>query len=136
MYPDKLKISRDHPLTPPLKPSIVRQMPNQSLALDTVFQALASQTRRDVVVRLSRGPASVKELAAPFNMALPSFLQHLEVLEKSGIVSSRKVGRVRTYQIQTPVIAEAETWLGANRKIWETRLDQLDEFLLSQKDKP
>lgn len=109
-------------------------MPNQLLAMDDVFQALASQTRRDVVTRLVKGPASVKELAAPVQMALPSFLQHLDVLEKAGIVRSKKVGRVRTYEIQSPTIKEAESWLSAHRKVWETRLDQLDEFLLSQKE--
>ncbi|WP_299399813.1 helix-turn-helix transcriptional regulator, partial [Pelagibius sp.] len=80
-------------------------MPNQEAALDTVFRALADPTRRAVIQRLNRGPASVTELAEPFDMALPSFLQHLKVLEESGLVRSKKVGRVRTCSVKQRELA-------------------------------
>lgn len=104
-------------------------MPNQSAALDGVFRALSDPTRRAVVERLVRGPAAVSELAKPFGMALPSFTQHLGVLEESGLVRSRKEGRVRTYELQPRRLKAAQTWMEKQRALWERRLDQLDEYL-------
>lgn len=98
--------------------------------LDPVFRALADPTRRAVLARLSSGPTAVSELARPFDMALPSFTQHLTVLERSGLVRSRKVGRVRTYSISMRPLALAEDWMAEQRSIWEQRLDPLDDFLL------
>lgn len=109
-------------------------MPHQSARLDRVFRALADPTRRAVVERLGAGPATVSELARPFGMALPSFAQHLAVLEESGLVRSRKRGRVRTCQLAPRPLADAERWLDAQRALWERRLDQLDRLLLDQKE--
>ena len=106
-------------------------MPNQQTALDTVFRALADPTRRAVLHQLSRGPASVSDLARPFEMALPSFLQHLQVLEEGGLIRSRKAGRVRTCEIQPDRLATAESWIAEQRAIWESRLDRLDAYLRS-----
>jgi DNA-binding transcriptional ArsR family regulator len=104
-------------------------VPNQSIALDRVFQALADPTRRAVLRRLSGGVAPVSELAAPFDMALPSFLQHLKVLEGCGLVRSQKSGRIRTYQISPEPLKVAEGWMTEQRALWERRLDQLDRYL-------
>jgi DNA-binding transcriptional ArsR family regulator len=104
-------------------------MPNQTTQLDRVFQALADPTRRAVLERLGSGPAAVSELAQPFDMALPSFAQHLAVLEKCGLVRSRKAGRVRTYRLTPRRLEAAEQWLSAQRAKWQCRLDQLDDFL-------
>jgi DNA-binding transcriptional ArsR family regulator len=97
--------------------------------LDGVFRALADPTRRAVVERLGRGPAAVGVLAGPFRMALPSFLQHLRVLEGCGLVTSRKKGRVRTYRIANHRFKAAQHWLDRQRVMWERRLDQLDAYL-------
>lgn len=99
-----------------------------------VFHALADPTRRAVVERLSRGPASTSDLARPFAMALPSFTQHMAVLERCGLVASQKRGRIRTYRLTGDHLVTAETWLGAQRSVWERRLDQLDEFLITNKE--
>jgi len=104
-------------------------MPNQEHTLDDVFRALADPTRRAVVQRLSAGPASVKELAEPFDMALPSFMQHLRVLEESGLVLSRKKGRVRTCHIKPRELGEAEEWFARLRAVWEGRFDRLGTYL-------
>jgi DNA-binding transcriptional ArsR family regulator len=105
--------------------------------LDQVFAALADPTRRSVLERLGRGAAPVSELAAPFAMALPSFLQHLKVLEDSGLVRSRKIGRVRTFRIVPRRMQSAERWLARERGMWQRRLDQLDQFLETlDKEKP
>ncbi len=109
-------------------------MPNYSGHLTIVFQALVDPTRRAVVERLTRGPATTTELAEPFAMALPSFAQHLQVLENSGLVSSRKKGRVRTYQLAPEAMEEAQDWLGKQRAGWEKRLDQLDRHLIETKE--
>jgi DNA-binding transcriptional ArsR family regulator len=109
-------------------------MPNQLAAVDRVFQALADPTRRAVVERLSGGPAAVSELARPFKMALPSFAQHLKVLEDCGLVRSRKAGRVRTYQLAPRPLKVAEDWLTSRRALWERRLDQLDAYVKILKD--
>ncbi|SIQ29936.1 metalloregulator ArsR/SmtB family transcription factor [Bosea sp. TND4EK4] len=103
-------------------------------ALDDTFRALADPTRRAVVQALGRGPASVSELARPFEMALPSFLQHLKVLEESGLVTTAKSGRVRTCSLCREPLAAAETWLEAQRNLWTQRLDQLDAFVLQLKN--
>ena len=106
-----------------------KQSSAQSVTLDVVFHALADPTRRAVVERLGRGPAATTELARPFAMALPSFLQHLDVLERSGVVSSRKQGRVRTYELVPEGLGPAQDWLGVQRDVWNRRLDQLDDYL-------
>jgi len=107
-------------------------MPNQELG--RVFQALTDPTRRAVLERLTRGPAPVSELAQPFRMALPSFVQHLQVLEKCGLVQSTKQGRVRTYTLAPQPLKAAEHWLSAQRAHWERRLDALDDFLKTLKE--
>lgn len=107
-------------------------MPKQLPDTDSLFQALADPTRRAVLERLSLGPASVSELALPFEMALPSFVQHLKVLQNSGLVRSSKVGRVRTYALEPQALQRAEGWLSAQRAVWERRLNQLDVFLLTE----
>lgn len=104
--------------------------------VDGVFRALSDPTRRRVLERLSRSPASVSELAAPFDMALPSFVEHLRVLEGCGLVRSRKAGRVRTYQLAPKQLRLAEDWLARQRTLWQRRLDQLDEYLIELKEKP
>ncbi len=109
-------------------------MPNREPALDPLFRALADPTRRAVVARLAGGPAAMSELARPFEMAPPSFLQHLRVLETSGLVVSRKKGRVRTYRLEPKPLRLVEDWLGAQRTTWEARLDQLDAYLAAEKD--
>ena len=98
------------------------------------FHALADDTRLAVVERLSIGPASASQLAEPFEMALPSFMQHLGVLEHAGIVSSHKAGRTRTYQLRPDALRAAATWMSTARSHWERRLDQLDELLLRSDD--
>jgi len=108
-------------------------MPNQLPDLDDVFQALAHPARRHVVRRLSAGTAGVSELAKPFDMALPSFLQHLEVLEDCGLVDSEKVGRVRRYRLTPEPLRAARGWLREQQAVWERRLDQLDDYLLDLK---
>lgn len=97
--------------------------------LDLMFQALADPTRRAIVDRLSRGPASVTELASPFEMSLPAVVQHLQVLEQSGLVTSEKVGRVRTCTLDSAAMSSAEEWINARRRQWQTRLDRLGSFL-------
>lgn len=98
-------------------------------SVDSVFRALSNPTRRHVLERLSRSPASVSELAEPFDMALPSFVQHLKVLEDGGLVRSRKTGRVRTYRLAPERMKLAEDWLVRQRALWERRLDQFDEYV-------
>ncbi|RAX43658.1 transcriptional regulator [Arthrobacter sp. AQ5-06] len=102
--------------------------------LDLVFQALSDRTRRAIVVRLCGGPASVSELAGPFAMSLPAIVQHLQVLENSGLVSSEKIGRVRTCSIVPATVRLAEGWLGARRTHGERRLDRLQAFLAAEPD--
>ena len=107
----------------------------QSAAADVVFHALANPTRRKVVERLSAGPATVTELAEPFDMQLPSFVQHLSVLEQSRLVKSRKQGRVRTYEIAPERFKVAEDWLTERRQLWESRLDRFDAYVQQLKEK-
>jgi DNA-binding transcriptional ArsR family regulator len=103
--------------------------------IDGVFRALSDPTRRRVLERLSRSPATVSELAAPFDMALPSFVQHMGVLEDSGLVRSHKSGRVRIYQLVPKRLQLAEKWLTQQRHLWNSRLDRLDTYLLNLKEK-
>jgi DNA-binding transcriptional ArsR family regulator len=111
-------------------------MLNQSAALDRMFQALADPTRRVMVERLTRGPASVSELAKPLAMSLPAVVQHLQVLQASGLVRSEKVGRVRTCRIEPKALRMAEQWISQRRTIWERRLDRLGEYLAQHPDEP
>lgn len=104
-------------------------MPNQGATLDRVFQALADPSRRAMVERLSRGPASVSELAQPLAMSLPAVMQHLQVLETSGLVRSEKVGRVRTCRIEPVPLQTAEQWINERQSGWERRLDRLGDYL-------
>jgi DNA-binding transcriptional ArsR family regulator len=101
--------------------------------IDRVFRALSDPTRRDVLGRLSAHSASVSDLAATYDMALPSFVEHLKVLERSGLVRSHKVGRVRTYELVPKQLRVAENWLARQRTLWERRLDQLDSYLMKMK---
>ena len=107
----------------------VIHMANQHAALDSVFRALADPTRRAVIQRLGRGPATVSELAEPFDMALPSFMKHVGVLERSGLVRSRKLGRSRTCALQPKKLAAAERWFGEQRALWFGRYQNLDKLL-------
>jgi len=107
---------------------------SNSGALDRAFQALADPTRRIMVERLTRGPASVSELAKPLDMSLSAVVQHLAVLEESGLVRSEKVGRVRTCRIEPKALSMAETWINERRKMWEQRLDRLGAYLAQQQE--
>jgi len=104
-------------------------MLNNQQPLDLMFQALADPTRRAIVERLSRGPASVSDLARPLPMSLPAVVQHLQVLEQSGLVRSEKTGRVRTCSIDTAALSLAEQWINQRRVAWEHRLDRLGALL-------
>lgn len=107
-------------------------MLNQTTPLDLMFHALADPSRRLMVERLSRGPASVSELAEPLTMSLPAVVQHLQVLQASGLVRSEKIGRVRTCHIEWAALQTAEDWMMDRRKTWEQRLDRLGDFLAEQ----
>jgi DNA-binding transcriptional ArsR family regulator len=98
-------------------------------ALDRGFRALADATRRGMIAQLSLGEASVAELAAPYDMALPSFLQHVRVLESAGLVSTRKEGRVRRCRLETTRLAELDAWITRYQQAWAARLDRLGDFL-------
>ena len=104
-------------------------MLNESARLDLAFQALADPTRRGLLARLSRGPASVSELAQPFRISLPAVMQHLQALEASGLVRSEKQGRVRTCRLEPKALGVAETWIAEQRALWEAQLDRLEDFL-------
>ena len=111
-------------------------MANQSAQLTGVFYALADPTRRAIVGALGRGPASVSTLAAPFEMALPSFMKHLSVLERSGVIRSSKAGRIRTCELRPKALTRAEQWIAAQRAVWEVRADRMSAFVeqLHQED--
>lgn len=109
-------------------------MLHQTQRLDLMYQALADPSRRAMVERLSRGPASVKELAKPLDMSLSAVMQHLQVLEASGLVRSVKTGRVRTCQVEAEALSLAEKWINERRKMWERRLDRLGEYLAGEMD--
>jgi DNA-binding transcriptional ArsR family regulator len=110
-------------------------MPNQTAQLDRVFHALSDPTRRAIVSRLIRGPASVSELAKPFSMAMPSLLQHLQVLEASRLIRTEKVGRVRTCKIQSPALDAAGSWIARQRALWEGRLDRMEAYVATLQGK-
>ena len=104
-------------------------MEQDASQLNGVFQALADPTRRAVLGRLSSGPASVSDLAKPFDMALPSFMQHIRFLEESGWIQTRKVGRVRICTIEEEPFTAVERWLSDQRALWEARTDRLQQFV-------
>jgi DNA-binding transcriptional ArsR family regulator len=114
----------------------LKHVVNRSEELDRVFQALADPTRRSIVERLVHAPASVSQLAEPLPMSLPAVVQHLGVLESAGVISSEKVGRVRTCRVEPEMLRRAETWLSAQRTDWEDRLDRLGTELASSNDTP
>jgi DNA-binding transcriptional ArsR family regulator len=104
----------------------------QARSLDAMFQALADPARRGMIERLSRGSASVSELAEPHAMSLPAVMQHLQMLEASGLVRSEKVGRVRTCRLEETALRKVEHWVASRRATWEKRLDRLGDFLLAE----
>ncbi len=104
-------------------------MPNYSPIIEDALQALGDPTRRAVFAQLCKGPATVSELAAPFKMALPSFVQHLRVLEDSGLMTSTKKGRVRTCRARMQPLTALEKWIADQRIMWERRLDQFDAYV-------
>lgn len=114
----------------------LKHVPNEREWLDQVFKALADGTRRDMVERLIRGPASVGELARPLAMSLPAVMQHLQVLEACRLVRSEKVGRVRTCRIEPAALRIAEDWIGRQRTTWERKLDRLGDYLTEPPDAP
>jgi DNA-binding transcriptional ArsR family regulator len=111
-------------------------MVDYGTTLDRVFQALADPSRRGMMERLSRGPASVSELAGPLNMSLAAVLQHVQVLEASGLVRSRKVGRIRTCTIDPATLRSAEDWISGRRIACEHRLDRLGDYLAATAGQP
>jgi DNA-binding transcriptional ArsR family regulator len=111
-------------------------MQTQSAPLDALFHALADPTRRALVERLTRGPASVSALAEPMAMSLPAVLQHLQVLEASGLVCTEKVGRVRTCRLEPAALRTAEQWITQRRTQWERRLERLGAYLAERSDDP
>jgi DNA-binding transcriptional ArsR family regulator len=112
---------------------IVLHMANYSASLNDVFHALADPTRRSVIARLGSGSASIKELAEPFGLGLPSFLKHIKVLESSGLIASEKVGRVRTCKLKRENLTAAEKWFDEQRAGWESRYENLDNLLTALK---
>jgi DNA-binding transcriptional ArsR family regulator len=115
---------------------ILKEMLNYHAQLDRAFHALADPTRRLMLEQLSRGPASVSTLAEPFAMSLPAVLQHLQILEASGLVRSEKAGRVRTCRLEPTALRTAESWIAARRTSWESRLDRLGNYLAAQDMQP
>lgn len=103
--------------------------------LDEIFQALADPTRRAVLGQLGAGPASISDLAKPFNMALPSFMKHIRLLEGCGLIRTEKIGRVRTCKIETAALAAAESWLSTQRALWEGRADRLAHFVMAAEER-
>jgi DNA-binding transcriptional ArsR family regulator len=110
-------------------------MTNNGAALDNIFHALSDPTRRAIVQRLCRGPAPVSELAKPLSMALPTVLQHLQVLEASRLIRSQKAGRVRTCHLEPIAFSTIEQWIGRQRLIWEQRLDRMEAYIKTLPDK-
>jgi DNA-binding transcriptional ArsR family regulator len=117
-------------------PPTLKYMLNQSPVLDRVFQALADPSRRLMVERLSQGPASVSDLAQPLSMSLAAVLQHVQVLEASGLVRSQKIGRVRTCRIEPVALRSAEHWITERRTSVERRLDRLGDYLADTAPSP
>lgn len=110
-------------------------MDHYSANLSGIFHALADPTRRAVLGRLGKGPAAITELAEPFNMALPSFMKHIRLLEESGLIRTRKKGRVRTCTIEKKPFSIIETWLAKQRAVWEARTDRLEQFVMNEERK-
>ena len=106
-------------------------MANKQEALDRAFGALSDPTRRAIVMRLTIGPASVGELSEPFAMAMPTLLQHIRVLEMSGLIETEKIGRVRTCSLQAEVLTGTEQWLASQRAVWEQRLDRMEAYVVA-----
>jgi len=121
-------------MVPTLAPPTCPRPEPDPEALDTMFRALAHPVRRAVVRRLARGPGATSELAEPFEMALPSFVQHMGVLAEAGLVESEKEGRTRLWQLTPGRLRDAEGWMAQQRRLWELRLDQLDRYLLHLED--
>ena len=115
---------------------ILSLMEQYHAQLNTVFQALADPTRRAVIGRLGRGPASISELAQPFDMALPSFMKHIHLLEESGWIRTRKQGRVRTCAIEKATFTAIDDWLADQRALWEERTDRLEQFVTHHQEEP
>ena len=107
---------------------------NDSPALDRTFQALADPVRRGMLARLSRGPASVSELAQPLPISLPAVMQHLKALEDSGLVKSEKKGRVRTVRLEPDTLKTAQSWIADRRREWEAQLDRFETYLATLKN--
>ena len=114
---------------------ILSLMEQYSARLDGIFQALADPTRRAVLARLGTGPASITDLARPFDMALPSFMKHIRFLEGSGLIRTHKEGRVRTCAIEKQQFAAVDLWLSEQRALWEGRTDRLEKFVLNSQAK-
>ena len=115
---------------------MLQYLPSPEPPVDVVFHALSDANRRAMIDRLLDGPASVSELARPLSISLPAVVQHLHVLEDSGVVRSHKLGRVRTCEIEPQALSTAERWIGERRALWEQRLDRLGEFLAERPDGP
>jgi DNA-binding transcriptional ArsR family regulator len=115
---------------------MLKRMLDQTVDLDRVFQSLADPSRRVMMERLSRGPASVSELARPLAMSLAAVVQHVQVLEASGLVRSQKIGRTRTCRINPAALSSAEHWISERRAGWERRLDRLGDYLAETADGP
>jgi DNA-binding transcriptional ArsR family regulator len=115
---------------------ILKCMVNQGAPVDRLFHALADPTRLAMVERLSRGPASVSELARPFAISLPAVVQHLQILEASGLVRSEKVGRVRTCHVEPAALRTIERWIAERQATWARRFDRLGEILAEPWDAP
>ena len=109
-------------------------MLNESPVLDRAFQALSDPVRRRLLTRLSRGPASVSELAQPFSISLPAIMQHLKALQDSGLVRSEKKGRVRTVSLEPKTLSAAESWIAERRSEWEAQLDRFEDYLSTLKN--
>lgn len=109
-------------------------MTNYNNQLDQAFKALADPTRRAILGHLSKQPASMKELAHPFKVALPTIAQHMDILENCRLVSSKKVGRVRTYTLNSDKLSQAENWLAKQRESWELRMNRFDDYLKTMKE--
>lgn len=104
-------------------------MANKQDAFDLVFGALSDSTRRAIITRLSREPASISELSRPFSMAMPTLLRHVRVLETSGLIATEKIGRVRTCSLRAEAMARTEQWLAMQRATWEQRLDRMESYV-------
>jgi len=110
-------------------------MHSQQLAVDRAFHALGDPTRRAIIEKLSHGPVSVSTLAEPLDMTLAAVVQHLQILEESGLVRSEKIGRVRTCQIEQKGFALVEKWIADRRSLWERRFDRLGALLAEPEEK-